>query len=154
MIKRQMRTRMRMRMRMLIIDCYTDASYAKFAGGSFIGYKIGNNPIQIVYLENTKNTQAEVRAVDICIDAASILYPNAQLHIHTDCQKVIKKYTNGDYPEHVITHKMIGHIQEELITDEKQIIFSQVDRAARKALRTRMKIIKANNRLLLDNNNE
>ena len=46
-----------------IIDAYTDASYSKELGGSVIGYKIGDLPIQTEFINDTKNTQAELLSI-------------------------------------------------------------------------------------------
>ena|SRR5579872_1909295 len=125
-----------------IINCYTDASYAKEVGGSVIGYKIGEHPIFTDFLVDVKNTEAEMSAVKLCIDLASELYPDAEIHIHTDCQKAVN--SADDYPSYVVIHKMRGHIKRNL-RDDKQQIFSEVDRYVRKQLRLRLKIIRNEN---------
>ena len=107
------------------IDCYTDASYAKEVGGSVIGYKIGDHPIFTDFLVNVKNTEAEMSAVKLCIDLASELYPNAEIHIHTDCQKAVN--SANEYPAYVVMHKMRG-ISKRDFRNDKQHIFSEVDK--------------------------
>lgn len=133
------------------IDCYTDASYSKEVDGSVISYKIGNMPIQSAYLANVKNTQAEIYAVDKCIKIVTELHAdeNIHIHIHTDCQKVIELASNGKYPSFISTYKMKGHLKGALRND-KQRIFSKVDKQARKDLRRRLKIIR-NNKQIINN---
>jgi hypothetical protein len=121
------------------IDCYTDASYSKEINGSFIGYKIGDMPVRTQFLKNIKNTQAEIQAVEICIDIASKIYPSIELHIHTDCQKVVD--SNDIYPKHITMHKMVGHMKR-ADRNDKQQIFSHVDITVRKALRRQLKIVR------------
>lgn len=116
------------------IDCYTDASYSKEVGGSIIGYKIGDEQIVTEFLDKIKNTQAELIAVDRCIATCKEKYPNYQIHIYTDCQKAIQNQNTND----VIYHKMIGHIKKSL-RDDKQTIFSCVDKLTRKELRKKHK---------------
>lgn len=127
------------------VDCYTDASYAKEIGGSVISYQIGNLPICTIFLENIKNTEAEIKAVDACIKSVLEIYPientNIQIHIHTDCQKVIALSIKGNYADNIIFSKMEGHVKKS-IRNDKQMIFSKVDRAARKELRRRLKIVR------------
>ena len=83
----------------LSIDCYCDASYSKEVGGSVIAYKIGNLPIRLSYLDKVKNTEAEIQAVDKCIEIVSELYGNENfiIYIHTDCQKVIELKNEEKY---------------------------------------------------------
>ena len=120
------------------IDCYTDASYSKEVGGSIIGYKIGDEPIVTEFLDNIKNTQAELIAVERCIATCKEKYPTYQIHIYTDCQKAIQNQNNNT--NDVIYHKMIGHIKKSL-RDDKQTIFSLVDKITRKELRKKYKEI-------------
>lgn len=113
------------------IDCYTDASYAKDVGGSFIGYKIGDDVIQLQFLLGVKNCEAEEIAADKCIVAARSQYPNHMINLYTDCQKVV----NTNKSNNVIVHKMIGHMKG--TTDIHQTRFKTVDKATIKALRQR-----------------
>lgn len=114
------------------IDCYTDASYAKDVGGSVIGYKIGNNPIQLLFLEGIKNTEAEVMAARRCVEETELLYPNRRINLHTDCQEVMSQ----EFAYHVRLFKMKGHMKKKLMNN-KQLVFREVDKAARKTLRQR-----------------
>lgn len=138
-----------------IIDCYTDASYSKEVGGSIIAYKINNMPIRSKYLNGVKNTEAEIKGVDRCIEIASDMYLNSEIHIYTDCQKVLELKAEGKYPDNVIVHKMKGHMKGAL-RDNNQHIFSQVDKRARKLLRIRLKAIRASdlNKVLTDKQND
>lgn len=126
-----------------IIDCYTDASYSKEVGGSVIAYKINDMDIRTKYLNGIKNTEAEIKGVDRCIKIASEMYLNSEIHIYTDCQKVLELESEGKYPDNVIVHKMKGHMKGEL-RDNNQQIFSQVDKRARKLLRVRLRAIRSN----------
>jgi len=118
------------------VDCYTDASYAKDVGGSVIGFKIGDELINTQFLDKIKNTEAEVLAVKLCVERCVKMYkdvnPNLRIHIYTDCQKAIGLI----FDENVVFHKMIGHMKNRL-KDEKQMIFTQVDKLTRKKLRER-----------------
>jgi len=136
-----------------IINCYTDASYSKEVGGSVIAYKINDMPIRTKYLNSVKNTEAEIKGVDRCIDIASKMYLNSEIHIYTDCQKVLELESEGKYPENVLVHKMKGHMKGEL-RDKNQQIFSCVDKRARKMLRIRLKAIRAQNANENENENE
>jgi len=122
-----------------MIDCYTDASYAKDVGGSVIGYKIGDLDIQTKFLEGVKNTEAEIMAVRECVRLCQELYPGSTINIHTDCQKALQL----DFGTGVVLHKMVGHMKNSL-KDDKQLIFTQVDRLARKKLRQRRKRCRKN----------
>jgi len=113
------------------IDCYTDASYGKDVGGSYIGYKIGDRPVQLQYLEGVKNTQAEVIAVIQCVEQARALYPELGINVYTDCQKVILKLAR---PEGVEYYKVKGH-RGGAAVDDRPPPFVEVDRATRRALR-------------------
>jgi len=113
-----------------MVDCYTDASYSKEIKGSIIGYKIGDDPIVTEFLDQVKNTQAEIMAIEKCITLCKKKYPDHKIHIYTDCQKAIK----SNYGSNVEIHKMIGHIKKSL-QDDKQKIFSSVDKITRKELR-------------------
>lgn len=119
---------------MIEIDCYTDASYAKDVGGSIIGYKIGSASIETEFLAEIKNTEAEIIAVKTCVRKCIDLYKDTDLdiriHIYTDCQKAMELKFNED----VVFHKMIGHMKSAL-KDEKQKIFTLVDKETRKKLR-------------------
>jgi hypothetical protein len=118
------------------INCYTDASYSKDVGGSFIGYKIGDEPMIIKFLDGIKNTAAEVTAAEICILTAVSHYPDQIINLYTDCQKVV----DTDYHlNNVKIHKMIGHMKG--TDDIHQTNFKVVDKATRKALRQRRKDI-------------
>lgn len=125
------------------VDCYTDASYAKDVGGSVIGFKIGDDPIKTCYLTEIKNTEAEVFAVKLCVERCVAKYkdahPNLRVHIYTDCQKAM----GLEFTEDIVFHKMIGHMKNEL-KDEKQMIFTQVDKLTRKKLREKRYEIKEN----------
>jgi hypothetical protein len=116
------------------VDCYTDASYAKDVGGSVIGFKIGDEPIKTRFLDKIKNTEAEVLAVKLCVERCVKMYkdtnPNLRIHIYTDCQKAMGLIFN----ENVVFHKMIGHMRNQF-KDEKQLMFTQVDKLTRKKLR-------------------
>jgi hypothetical protein len=113
------------------LDCYTDASYAKDVGGSFIAYKMGDFPIWLQYLEGVKNTQAEVFSARQCVRVARALHPNHVINVYTDCQAVIRKEPRQ---KNVNFFKVEGHPKTKQ-KDERQQVFSQVDRTARKALR-------------------
>lgn len=119
---------------MIEIECYTDVSYAKDVGGSVIAYKISNQPIHLEFLEGVKNTQGEIKAIELCIkkiiDNYNLPPKSYIIHIFTDCQKAI----DSVYPEYVKTHKMEGHIKKSMRNNRQQI-FATVDKAARKELR-------------------
>jgi hypothetical protein len=124
----------------MMVDCFTDASYSKSANGSVIGYKIGHGNIVLDFLPEIKNTQAEVLAVKFCVDEIEKMYPNNKvlLVVHTDCQKVMTLDMCTQNIS-VVYVKMIGHMKKSLMND-KQKIFSAVDKAVRKELRLRNSI--------------
>lgn len=130
------------------VDCYTDASYAKDVGGSVIGYKIGDDPIKTRFLNKVKNTEAEVFAVKLCVELCVEKYkamnPGLKINIYTDCQKAL----GLNFEDDVVLHKMIGHMKNRL-KDEKQLIFTKVDKLTRKKLRARRQEMQEN-----DNANE
>ena len=115
-----------------MLDCYCDASYNKEIGVSVIGFKIGHDEIRIEELINTKNTQAELVAVDRCISVRDELYPGAHLTIHTDCQRACQ----NEYPN-VTMSKIKGH-KKKALRDAKDEVFRTVDRAVRRRLRKLM----------------
>lgn len=121
-----------------IIDAYTDASYSKEIGGSVIGYKIDNLPICIEFVNDIKNTQAELMAIERCISLSAIHHPESVIRIHTDCQKAQKEI----YPPNIIIVKVIGHMKNKF-KNERQKEFSKVDKLTRKTLRIMLKEIRA-----------
>jgi hypothetical protein len=115
------------------IDCFTDASYSKEVGGSIIGYKIGNDAIVTEFLFGIKNTEAEIKAIEKCLLKCEESYSDYVIHIYTDCQKALNMQFDN-----VIFHKMKGHMKK-CDKDDKQLIFTQVDKITRYELRQRMK---------------
>jgi hypothetical protein len=125
------------------INCYTDASYAKDVGGSFIGYKIADEPLEIKFLDGIKNTAAEVIAAETCILTAILRYPDQVINLYTDCQKVVDA---GYHLSNVKIYKMVGHMKG--TNDIHQTRFKVVDKATRKALRQRRKELILENQVL------
>lgn len=119
-----------------IIECYTDCSYSPQTGLCVVGYKIGNNNVVTELLENIKNTQGEIYAVERCIEICKEQYTDYILLIHTDCQRVIQ----NTYPN-VQFVKMEGH-KRKALKDNKDLIFSTVDKKVRNDLRTFVEIFK------------
>jgi len=113
------------------IECYTDASYSQFINTSVVAYKIGNDEIILEILENIKNTEAELYAVEKCISLCN----KKNIKIYTDCQKAVQNYKNNQYPKNVVLFKVEGH-KKTINRDEKDKIFNLVDKAARKKLRS------------------
>lgn len=125
-----------------IIECYTDCSYSPQTGLCVIGYQIGDNDIVTELLTNVKNTQGEIYAVEKCIEICKDQYIcNYNLLIHTDCQRVIQ----NTYPN-VQFIKMEGH-KRKLLKDNKDLIFSKVDKKVRNDLRMYVEIFKNSNQL-------
>jgi hypothetical protein len=113
------------------INCYTDASYCNVMMLSVIGIKIGNKPIYLEQLPNVKNTEAEIYAINKCIELCSLLHFNALIYIYTDCQKAFQL---ENLSENVLLIKIKGHKKKNL-KDTNDIIFSSVDKMVRKRLR-------------------
>lgn len=116
------------------IYCFTDASYSQQKQLSIVGYKIGTRDIQTEVLANVKNTQAELYAIQKCIEISNTMFPSNPIIIYTDCQRAIKSYEEHEYPLHVTITKIKGHMRSHL-RNETDAIFHSVDRAVRKALR-------------------
>lgn len=112
------------------IKCFTDASYSQHKNLAVVGYKIGEDKIVLKKLPYTKNTLAELIAINLCISACNIKYPGSNIIIFTDCQRALK----NNYPKNVEIKKIKGHKKGSL-KDENDLIFSTVDKKVRKAMR-------------------
>ena len=120
---------------MNIIECYTDCSYSPQTGLLVIGYKIGDLEIVTELLQNIKNTQGEIYAVEKVINTCDKNYPNCEIIIYTDCQRVIKNnYQNVNFI------KVKGH-SKKIFKNKNDLIFSTVDKRVRKELRKYVKNI-------------
>lgn len=113
------------------IKCFTDASYSQQKNIAVIGYKIGDLEPVLDELPNIKNTQAELLAIERCLEECAKLYPNNEIILYTDCQRALK---NTNYPPNVTLVKLEGHKKGTLKSDDDKI-FSIVDKAVRKRLR-------------------
>lgn len=112
------------------IKCFTDASYSPDLKISIIGYKIGDQDVITENLPNVKNTQAELYAINKCIDICKELYLDQDIIIHTDCQRALK----NEYPVGIKIKKVKGH-KKKLFMNEDELLFNIVDKATRKELR-------------------
>jgi hypothetical protein len=131
-----------------IVECYTDASYSPQTGLCVIGYKIDNHNIITECLTNIKNTQAELYAVEKCIEICKNTYfvqneinnnNNISIIIYTDCQRALQNnYNDKNIKVNLI--KLDGHKKGSLKND-KDKIFSLVDKKVRKVLRENVKKI-------------
>lgn len=113
------------------IKCFTDASYSQHKNLAVIGYKIGNNNVKLELLPYVKNTQAELCAIARCIKSCNSKYPQRNIIIFTDCQRALK----NEYPANVTISKIKGH-KKKALRDENDKIFSIVDKAVRKKLKS------------------
>lgn len=122
------------------INCYTDASHSNIHSIAIIGYKIHDENIQSIILENVKNTQAELYGIKFCIEYSIQNYPNIKIiNIYTDCQGAFTQ----DYSEYNITINLIkvkGH-QQMIHMNSNDLVFKSVDKFARKQLRNIVKKI-------------
>jgi hypothetical protein len=118
------------------IECYTDASYSPQFDICVIGYKIGIHDVITNILPNIKNTQGELLAIDECIYFCENLYPKCKIIIHTDCQRA----TQNKYDNTTII-KLDGH-KKKILKDDKDKIFSIVDKRVRQVLRQTIKCYK------------
>jgi hypothetical protein len=114
----------------MTIKCFTDASYSQQKKLSIIGYKIGDLQIMLELLPDVKNTQAELYAIDKCIEVCNKLYPNEVIIIFTDCQRAFK----NQYEHNITLQKIEGH-KKSILKDDNDKIFSTVDKAVRRCLR-------------------
>jgi len=137
-----------------IVECYTDASYSPQTGLCVVGYKIGNHNIITECLTCIKNTQAELYAVEKCIEICKNFYSkntcfsqngidndniSISIIIYTDCQRALQNnYNNKNIKVNLI--KLDGHKKGSLKND-KDKIFSLVDKKVRKVLRENVKNI-------------
>ncbi len=115
----------------MVIKCFTDASYSQQKKLSVVGYKIGDLQIVLKLLPDVKNTQAELYAIDKCIEVCKQIYPNEIIMIFTDCQRAFK----NQYEQNIVLQKIKGHKKSILKNDDDKI-FSTVDKAVRKYLRS------------------
>lgn len=113
-----------------IINCFTDASYSQQKKISVVGYKIQNSNVILEILNDVKNTEAELYAIQKCIDICKIKFPNNKINIYTDCQRALK----NNYAENIIITKVEGH-KKKAAKNDIDMIFSGVDKAVRKKLR-------------------
>ena len=145
---------------MELIKCYTDASYSNTKNVAVIGSKIGSEPIDILILNNTNNTRAEIIGVINLMEKLKIKF-NTKYVIYTDCQGVLNiiakksKLINANFtnkknetlrntdlykklyellrPDIEICH-IKGHIPKQNMTPDN-VIFSELDKYIRKKLR-------------------
>ena len=119
----------------MIFSCYVDASYNSQKNIGVISYIIINNDIEILnkyeILNNIKNTQLEILGVNKCIEECSNISETSTIIIYTDCQKALQ--LNLDSNIKII--KVKGH-SKKTEKDENDIIFSKVDKKAKKILRS------------------
>ena len=113
------------------IKCFTDASYSQQKKLSVIGYKVGNLQIILELLPDVKNTQAELYAIDKCIELCKQLYPDEVIIIFTDCQRAFKNQCEHN----IMLQKIEGH-KKSILKDDDDKIFSTVDKAVRRYLRS------------------
>jgi len=113
------------------IKCFTDASYSQHKNLSTIGYKIGGSNIFLENLLHVKNTQAELYAIKKCIEVFNNRHPGLNAIIFTDCQRALK----DSYPLNISVQKIDGHKQK-IYKNDDDIVFSTVDKAVRKRLRS------------------
>ena len=112
------------------INCFTDASYSQQKKISVVGYKIQNNNVILEILNDVKNTEAELYAIQKCIDVCKTKFPNNKINIYTDCQRALK----NNYADNITITKVEGH-KKKAVKNDIDIIFSSVDKTVRKKLR-------------------
>ena len=141
------------------INCYTDASYSKEKAISVVACIINGEPIQTLFYPNIKNTQAEILGIQYCINYCLNNYTKQHINkqilfnelltinIYTDCQNAwkhnfvsINANINTNTNVKVNLFKVKGH-QKKSNMNEHDLIFKQVDKHARKILRTQPNVI-------------
>ncbi|AEQ33037.1 ribonuclease H [Acanthamoeba polyphaga mimivirus] len=141
-----------------MILCFCDASFDPKNKIAVIAWKVGNNDMQHEIIHDTNNTRAEIIVLlkilsEINQDQKYIIYTDCasllsrinsqdkiiQSNYKTSCGKDIK---NADLYHHIFNklrnNIQIKHIEGHLPTrnmNTNNIIFSQVDKLARKKLR-------------------
>lgn len=76
-----------------MIKCYCDASYDPNHNLAIVGYRIGESPINIIIIENTNNTSAEVQGI---LNLVNTIVNNLDINItkyviFTDCQSALNR---------------------------------------------------------------
>nr|WBF70539.1 hypothetical protein [Megavirus caiporensis] len=141
-----------------MILCFCDASFDPKSNTAIIAWKIGNNDIQYKIIHDTNNTRAEII---VLLKILSKINYNQQHIIYTDCASLLsrinsrdkiiqsnyktnsgKDIKNADLYSQIFNKLQDGiqvkHIEGHLpIRDmnSNNMIFTQVDKLARKKLR-------------------
>jgi ribonuclease HI len=130
-----------------MLRVFVDASFSPITKRA-VGCYLYNNVMNYHYMENTRNTQAEVETVLMMMHKMPY---DKNITVYTDCMAVIKIYKER-YLEQILTpprddlrslmlshtnilfEKIDGHLKSSL-RNENDKIFSMVDKAARAELR-------------------
>jgi hypothetical protein len=130
-----------------MLRVFVDASFSPITKRA-VGCYLYNNIINYHYMENTRNTQAEINTVLVMMH--NMPY-DKNITVYTDCMAVIKIYNERYYhlslsPErymlrslmlnhyNIFFEKIDGHVKSSL-KNENDKLFSIVDKAARAELR-------------------
>jgi len=144
------------------IKCYCDASFDPKSKIAIAGWKIGDDVIRDIMINNTTNTRAEIIAL---VKLINDLNPNQKYIIYTDClgiinrlaskDKLIKKnfsnnrgvkLSNADLyqkmfeivSENIKILHIDGHIATKLMNQDN-MRFSELDKHVRSVLRSMVK---------------
>jgi ribonuclease HI len=130
-----------------MLKVFVDASFSPITRRA-VGCYLFNNKLNFHYMENTKNTQAEIETVLMMMHKMPY---DKDITVYTDCMAVIKLF-NERYLDkilspprdvlsslmrihhNIIFQKIAGHMKSNL-KDENDAKFSIVDKAARAKLR-------------------
>jgi ribonuclease HI len=130
-----------------MLKVFVDASFSPITRRA-VGCYLFNNKLNFHYMENTKNTQAEIETVLMMMHKMPY---DKDITVYTDCMAVIKLF-NERYLDkelkaprealsslmrlhhNIIFQKITGHMKS-CLKDENDRLFSIVDKAARAKLR-------------------
>ena len=130
-----------------MLKVFVDASFSPITKRA-VGCYLYNNVMNYHYMENTRNTQAEINTVLIMMH--NMPY-DKNITVYTDCMAVVKIYNERYIDQllapprdmlrslmlshnNILFEKIDGHVKSSL-KNENDKMFSLVDKAARAELR-------------------
>lgn len=123
------------------ISIYTDVSYDHIFKIGVIVFKIINNLTNIIEIitmniDDLKNTQLELKSIDLVLEKIKELNLEGNIVIYTDCQSSVKK----ECPFNIKIQKIKAH-KKKSDCDNIELEFREIDILSRKILRLRRKSV-------------
>lgn len=123
------------------ISIYTDVSYDHIFKIGVIVFKIINNLTNIIEIitmniDDLKNTQLELKSIDLVLEKIKELNLEGNIVIYTDCKSSVKK----ECPFNIKIQKIKAH-KKKSDCDNIELEFREIDILSRKILRLRRKSV-------------